>query len=107
MGIYIYLSEQQRKDWRTVKDKELNELFQEALGHDMTLMISEETCEEKEHWWGKPVEKVYYTVYHEIFLKNGHPAYEAKHQIWGSGDRWVVLAYLCGIINGSLISYRT
>jgi hypothetical protein len=41
MGIYMYVTEQDRVTKRKVADKEVNESFQEALKLDRSLMIEE------------------------------------------------------------------
>ena len=102
MGMYIYISEIQRKTMRKVSDENLNELFQEALTHDSSLMIEEVTSKIKKGWFKSiPTIEYSYNIYHEEPAFDGS-AYQARFQISGSGKKGTVIAYLCGIINGSL-----
>ena len=102
MGLYTYITEADRINMRKVDDLELNEVFKEALKHDPTLMLSQTTYNEK-RWFRKPLEYSHYTVYHEVLNDKGNPMYEARQQLSASSyDKKVILAYLYGIINGSI-----
>lgn len=106
MGIYTYLSEHDRIYMRKVEDVELNELLTEALIYDPTLMISEITYYDKNHWFNKPKKIIKYNVYHECFDSNNSPTYQARIQSSASGSKELVIAYLYGIINGNLHSNK-
>lgn len=106
MGLYVYITEEDRKNWRKVADIELNELFNEALEHDETLMISSYNKIERKELFKKQINTIRYSVYHECFM-NGKTTYEARYQISASGTKQIVMAYLYGIINGSLSKQRS
>lgn len=101
MGIYAYIDENDRVNWRKIEDQQLKELFDEALQHDETLMISEHSFLERVSFFKKLKKVTEYTIFHECFM-NGHPTYQAREQISASGSKQIVSAYLYGIINGSL-----
>jgi len=101
MGLYAYITEHDRVNCRKVADVELKEIFDEASIHDETLMIDSITHIEKQGFLKKPKQITRYSIYHECFM-NGHPTYEARQQISASGSKQLVIAYLYGIINGSL-----
>jgi len=101
MGLYIYLTDQDRISMRKVADVELKEIFDEALQHDKSLMISAINHTEKQGLFKKPKQTIRYSIYHECF-SNGNPAFQARQQISASGSKQIVIAYLYGIINGSL-----
>lgn len=102
MGLYAYISEQDRINWRKVADVELKEIFNEALQHDETLMIDSINHVEKQGLFKlKSKRTIRYSIYHECFM-NGKPTFEARLQISATGSKQVVMAYLYGIINGSL-----
>lgn len=102
MGLYTYITEADRINMRKVDDLELNEVFKEALKHDPTLMLSQTTYNQK-RLFRKPLEYIHYTVYHEVLNNEGYPMYEARQQLSASSsDKRVILAYLYGIINGSI-----
>lgn len=100
MGLYIYITEKDRVNMRKVKDINVNELFQEALEHDDSLMISGRIDVKKRGFFKKPVEISHFTVYHERPAYDGSP-YQARIQTSASGSEAVVTAYLYGIINGA------
>ena len=100
MGLYTYISEVDRVNWRKVDDVELNEIFYEALQCDKTLMIDSISYIEKQGLFINPKQIIRYSIYHECF-SNGNPAYQARKQISASGNKDIVMAYLYGIINGS------
>ncbi|MGE5052029.1 MAG: hypothetical protein ACM3KI_11045 [Bacillota bacterium] len=100
MGLYTYISDQDRVNWRKVADVELKELFDEALQYDKTLMIDSIVYIEKQGLFRKPKQKIRYSIYHECF-SNCYPAYQARQQISASGNKAIVMAYLYGIINGN------
>jgi len=101
MGCYIYINENEQKSKRTVEDKELNELLQEALKYDKTIMLSSYSIYEKKSLFDKKKAIVHYSLYHEIFNNKGESMMEARQQISGSGKKEIVSAYLYGIINGA------
>lgn len=100
MGMYMYVSEEDRILKRKVDNKEVNESFQAALLCDPSLMI-EEHKKYKKKWFKKEYVQVdiWWDIYHEAAAYDGS-AYQARWQISGSGKKEVVLAYLHGIING-------
>jgi hypothetical protein len=97
MGMYIFVSEQDRIAKRKVTDSEVNESFQEALKCDPSLIIEERTAVIKK--WFKTTEKIIYSLYHETPALDGS-AYQARWQHSGSGSKEIAIAYLHGIING-------
>lgn len=101
MGLYIYITETDRINMRKVKDINVNELFQEALEHDKSLMITERVETINEGLFKKPKEVSYFTVYHETPAFDGS-AYQARVQSSASGSKSIAVAYLYGIINGAL-----
>lgn len=101
MGCYIYINENEKKSKRNVEDKELNELLQEALKYDKTIMLSSYSVYEKKLLFDKKKAIVHYSLYHEIFNNKGESMMEARQQISGSGKKEIVSAYLYGIINGA------
>lgn len=104
MGIYTYISEQDRINWRKVDDVELKELFDEALQCDNTLMITENRILKKIGLFGTKI-VITYSIYHECFM-NGNPTFEARQQISASGSKQIVSAYLYGIINGCVPFFK-
>lgn len=100
MAIYIYVSEQDRTTKRKVEDNEVNEVFQQALKYDPSLMIEQKKWVVKK-WWFKKEIVVFFQIYHETPAHDGS-AYQARHQLSGSGDKKTVTAYLHGIINGCI-----
>lgn len=105
MGLYIYITEQDRINMRKVADIELKELFDEALEHDKTLMISAVNYTEKQGLFKRPKTLIRYTIYHESLI-NDKRAYQAREQVSASGSKQLVMAYLYGIINGSYANQR-
>lgn len=100
MGVYKYVSETDRVNGRSVSDVGLNEVFQEALQYDSTLMIEQDRRIVK-GFFKKRTEYTTYNVYHECPATDGS-AYQARVQLSASGTRPIVMAYLYGIINGAL-----
>ena len=78
MGCYIYINENEQKIKRTVEDKELNELLQEALKYDKTIMLSSYSVYEKKSLFDKKKAIVHYSLYHEIFNSKGESMMEAR-----------------------------
>ena len=80
MGVYTYINEEDRINLRKVRNLEVKEVFEEALKHDPTLMISETIYKIKKGllWFSKEEEIPVFNVYHECFTPNGKPAYEAR-----------------------------
>jgi len=105
MGAYIFITTQDRITMRKVSDEYVNEEFQEALKHDPSLMIEEHKPVFKRRlfsYWSKNREpETTYSIYHETHAFDKTP-YQARLQGSGSGDKRVVIAYLHGIINGSV-----
>ena len=99
MGMYMYVSNEDRILKRKVSDKELNEEFQEALKYDPSLMIEESQRVIKNGWFGKKEAFTFYQLYHETPAFDG-TAYQARYQMSGSGKKHIVTAYLHGLING-------
>jgi len=102
MGIYIYLTEQEKPLMKKVQCAELNELFKEALFYLPTLLIYEK-CREVNYGflWLKTKYEYFYDVYHEHPDFNGG-TYQARLQLSASGSKERVSAYLYGIINHAL-----
>jgi len=102
MGMYMYVSEHDRTTKRKVEDREVNNLFQEALKYDPSLMIEQSTQVIKKGWFKKE-SVLFFQLYHETPAHDGS-AYQARYQISGSGDKRILTAYLHGIINGCVNS---
>lgn len=100
MGMYIFVSEQDRINKRQVQDDYVNEEFQEALKYCPSLMIEQIKQVVKKGWFRKETID-FFQIYHESPAHNG-TAYQARYQHSGSGQRNVVIAYLHGIINANL-----
>lgn len=96
----MYINENDQKSKRVVEDKEINDLLQEALQYDKSLMISSHCYFERKSIFHKWKKVTTYSLYHEVFDKNGNSHFQARQQFSGSGKKEVVLAYLYGIING-------
>jgi len=102
MGLYIYVSNEDRITKRNISDALVNKEFQVALIHDPSLMIEEHIHKIVKGVFKKRIEdKTTYSVYHETPAHDGS-AYQARLQMSGSGDKQIVIAYLHGIINGSV-----
>lgn len=100
MGIYIFVSDEDRTIKRKVTDVGVDTEFQEALKCDPSLMIHENIRKVIKGVFKKRIEdKTTYTIYHETPASDGTP-YQARLQQSGSGDKTIVIAYLHGIING-------
>lgn len=106
MGLYIYLSDSDIKRFRFdlwEVEQDVKEIFNEALQYDKSLLIQSKTeCVYKRFlfWRYKTNEiKITYTIYHENIGKQ-----EARQMMCVSGGKYVVLAYLYGLINGFLHS---
>ena len=102
MGIYIYIDQQDRINMRKVANPELQELFNEALKYDESLMICEGVRYKKRMLFGYK-EFPHYQIYHDQHGQN-EPPFQARQQITASGSVEIVTAYLYGIINGALHS---
>jgi uncharacterized membrane protein YheB (UPF0754 family) len=98
----MYLNDTDLKSLRSVEDQEMNELFQEALSYDKTLMISSINVRKKKWFSKKYNNEIYYNIYHEILNDNGKSMYEAREMLCASGNKAITMAYLYGIINGNL-----
>ena len=99
MGMYCYITESERKTLRVCEDKEVNDLFQEALLADPSLMIEQRYMYIKRGWLKGHERVVYFNVLHEHPAHDGS-AFQARYQVSASGKKSVVMAYLYGIING-------
>ena len=97
----MYVSEEDRILKRKVDNKEVNESFQAALLCDPSLMIEEHKYIIKKWLFGREINKTTYSIYHETPAFDGSPC-QARFQSSGSGEKHVVIAYLHGIINGSV-----
>ena len=105
MGLYMYINEQDISKMRKVEDQEVQELFNEALGHDKSLFISETTIIKKHGLLKRNKHEIRYSIYHQCMVKK-KPIFEVRQQISASGAKPLVMAYLYGIINGSLARSR-
>lgn len=92
MGLFIYISEWDRKFMRKVNDPDLQEILDEALTADKSLMIVEHNYTVKK-FLKKPETHTEYSIYHEQFDGNGKPVYQARSQMSASGSIAVVIAY--------------
>lgn len=86
-----------------VYDSELNEEFQEARKYDSSLLISKSKKFHR-HFWKPQTCETIYQIYHET--NPDKDPYQARYQMSGSGSKETVIAYLHGIINGSLSAER-
>lgn len=105
MGLYIYILESDRVEMRKVEDKHVNEVFQEALEYDKSLMIRQSTWVKKTGFFRKKITKEVFAIFHDC-NPNQSP-YQARQQLSASGSKAVALAYLYGIINGSAEQLRS
>lgn len=103
MGVYILLSTWNIENMRKVEDKDIQEVFEEALAVDKSLMIDSSSWRERKKWYKKKETVREYSIYHEQFSESGKSLFEARQQLSASGSKKVVLAYLYGIINGNII----
>lgn len=104
MGLYMYVSEEDRISKRKVSDEYINEEFQEALKYDPSLMIEAYPHIKKVRtglFKSQMVDDTRYNIYHETPCTSGAP-YQARLQGSGSGGKEIVIAYLHGIINGAV-----
>lgn len=103
MGLYMFVNEEDRITKRNVSDVNLNEVFQEALKCDPSLMIEEYEHKPKRgffsSWFDNRKNETRYSVYHETPAFDGAP-YQARVQFSACGDKRTVTIYLHGIING-------
>lgn len=104
MGLYIFITEQDRTAKRQIEDKEVNTEFQEALKYDSSLMIEQYKIRLKTGFL-RYEEKTLFNIYHESPALDGSP-YQARFQHSASGKKSSVIAYLHGIINGALASIK-
>jgi|GEM_PF-2290464 len=109
MGMYVYLTEWDLKEWRkpSNSDQEFRDLFIEALSYDKSLMVKEtHRFYRDKNWFGFPTGiqrcEMIYNIYHECYNSEGQSLFEARFQASGSGSKRVAEAYLYGIINGNL-----
>lgn len=104
MGMYAFITEEDRVTKRVVADPEINEALQEALKYDASLLMEQVELRRNSGLWGifnRPFTYSYWNVYHEAAAFDGS-AYQMRYQISASGERCVVMAYLHGIINCGL-----
>lgn len=105
MGMYIYVTADDIKRMKEVNsDKQLNDLFQEALQVDSSLLIDETnyyTPKRGYKGWllGQKEENFRYTIYQESPSFDGSP-YQALHMYSTSKNSQALFNYLVGIING-------
>lgn len=104
MGLFIYISEEETKRLKTVSDPELNELFQEALSVDSSLLIDEKEFM-KTGWFGRHKYDKRYTLYHESRAHDGS-AYQAQQVFGISSTKLSAMTYLFGIINGAFANEK-
>lgn len=105
MGLYQYITHQDRISMKIVKDKYLQEAFDEALKYDNSLLISSHIHYEKKCFFSKWKEVIHYTIMHETHPKSETP-YQARVQSSAMGDKSIIFAYLYGIINGANLSIK-
>lgn len=100
----MHISEQDRITKRKVSQKQLNDVFQEALSYCPSLMI-EEYCHTESKRLGlfkfKKVAVYTYNVFHETPALDGS-AYQAMYMTCACGSTNIVLTYLYGVINGAM-----
>lgn len=84
---------------KSVSDKELNELLQQALKYDDTLLIDEEIVYVKKGWFSKVTQETKHKLFHESRSVDGKP-YQAQYMLGVDGGVLQITAYLMGIING-------
>lgn len=105
MGLYRYITEEEIRQLKTVKDETLNEILQEALKYDDSLLVEEQIClvqKAKVFPPRKEIKGTIYTVYHESPSFDGS-AYQAQYMSFATNvDRNIVAVYLFGIINCGL-----
>lgn len=97
MGLYVWISEYERKNYLYVCDSELQTLFNETRELDPTLHIYEYV---KKKFWRN---KRFYNIYHS---REDGAVIELRQILAGSGDKNKVTAYLYGLANGLLSSQR-
>lgn len=96
----MYLTDRDIVKYTTVDDKELQDVFDEALKYDESLLISMFDVHYRGKWWQRKTFTVHYQIYHQQYLPNGQFAMEARQMQCASGDKKLAMAYLYGIING-------
>ncbi len=85
---------------KNVDDDSIQKVFNEALKYDNSLLISSRVNYFRKCFFCKSKEVIHYTIMHETH-PNSETAYQAKIQYCAMGNKYVVLAYLYGIINGA------
>lgn len=100
MGLYIYVSNEDRITKRKVSDEMVNEEFQAALKYDPSLMIEQYDRKIKKGFF-KYENEILFNIYHETPANDG-AAYQARLQMSASGQKTGVIAYLHGIVNGAM-----
>lgn len=98
--MYTYFPDWSRPNNLKVEDPGLNELFQEALGHDKSLLISEHMRSERKSIFHKRKYIPEYQIYHRCRDLNGNFTIEGQYSV--GGDKRIIVTYLLGIINGVL-----
>lgn len=98
MGMYVFITNEDRVAKRKVTDVMLNGVFKEALKYDKSLMIDEIVFAKSK--WFKTVYETHYEVWHETPALDGS-AYQARVQMSATGDEDIIYTYLYGIINGA------
>lgn len=95
----MYLTDNDRKSMKSVEDQELNEVFQEALEYDPSLLINSWNNTIKRFWRKNKLETVYQIYHDDDYTK---PPYQARYQLSACGNSNVIKTYLYGIMNGSI-----
>jgi hypothetical protein len=103
MGAYIYVDSEMIGRMKSVEDSEVNDLLQEALKHEEGLLVEQKNVIRIKPF--KSIVEKMFVVYHESNAYDGTP-YQARILVSGSGSKEVAVAYLTGIINGSLSAKR-
>lgn len=103
MGLYIFISDQDRIKMSFVEDQDVNELLKEARTHDPYLLLEQRDHIER-RLFRKTIESRF-AVYHESPALDGS-VYQARMNFYGSGNKEVTMSYLAGIINGALSNKR-
>lgn len=102
MGIYTYMTEQERRTWHEVKDKEINGLLKDLRGFNSNIYMQEQTYEIK-RLFRKPVIITRYTMYidsnYDAQIINFCPE-EGRSSINTSVPRQLMITYMLGMLHG-------
>lgn len=102
MGLYTYITEEERDSMKKVTDPEMQSLFNEALTFDNSLLITEHKHRVKNGLFKKDTFVTCYSIFHDEHVNK--PSYQARFISAGSGSKEMAMAYLYGIMNGWLHS---